>query len=134
MDANRLENVKQAFNAYLKTNIDSGFQNFLKSMNNDELETYFYFETHRANQYIQEISLDKENPVTINDLKDKSAKNKLPLGHVRSNRAIKSLIKFWDMFGNLPKPSLELKQSIIDKHNQFIRELTQEEKEFVINC
>ena len=38
------------------------------------------------------------------------------------------------MFGNLPKPSLELKQSIIDKHNRFLRELTQNEKEFIINC
>lgn len=130
----RTENVKQALTAYMKTNVDLAFQNFLLSMNDEELETYFYIETHKANQYIQEISTDKDTPVTINDLKDESTKNKLPLGHLRSKRAIKSLIKFWDMFSNIPKPSLEIKQTIIKKHNQYIRELNQNEIDFIINC
>ena len=111
-----------------------GFLAFLHCLTTDEKETYFYIDTHRMNEFIKGFSHDKTNQVGIADLKDPLAFGNFKQSIIKSEEALKSLIDFWGTFGNLQPPGIAIRMSVINKHNIYIRELTEEEKDFFLNC
>ena len=92
------------------------------------------FDVHRAVQFIAELSFDKENPVTINDLKNDKFTTKLPMNSFNSKQSVQSIIQYWDMFGEIPIPSNELREEVINKHEKHFKKLSSTEKEFFMHC
>ncbi len=109
------------------------FSNFIDNLNYEEQVTYLYIEAQRSNVFLQELTSLKGKTLSIDDLKDEKKRKKVK-ALLHNENYIQNLIDFWDKFGKISTPSLELKQMIISKYEKYYKALTENEKNFIINC
>jgi hypothetical protein len=133
MNSERIENLDNALMAYLN-NSDQFMESFLNSLTKVELEAFFYIDIHRADTFIRELSSMGGDSIGIDDLNDPENLKNIPEGHLKFLSSISNLIQLWNTFGVLPAPDLDVRQSIVNKHNEFIRELSDLEIDFFLNC
>ncbi len=134
MTEERNTNVLAARAAFVRTTDDREYINFLNVLSLEELETYFYIEANRSNMMIEQLSTINGKTVTLDDLREPSMMKFLPEGLGLMDDAVRSLIIFWDMFGKLTSPALELRQAVIEKFSSSYREMPPEEVEFFESC
>jgi hypothetical protein len=121
-----INNIFYYKNALILANEDDNFRKFLNSLNEEETETYLYIESKRIECYLKELSIfDFEGN---------------PDGHNNNSHIIKSqkdysfLKDFVRDLNELPKPEIKLRNSLIGKHKEFVRELTDSEIFFFQSC
>jgi len=129
----QIDNVKKAIQSLKKVSNDEKYSNFLDSLNFEESKAYLYVEAQRSNMFLKEIAAMKNISISINDLKDKN-KQKQIKDLIHNEEYIKNLINFWEMFGNSPAPSINLKKVIIEKYEKYYKPLAEIEKNFIIEC
>ncbi len=134
MTPERRINVQRYLKSLKAAEHNPDFLAFLNSLSIEEKEAYFYIDAQRIDCFIKELSFGKGNSVGIIDLKNKESLKNLPNGIIKSKQAVNSLIEFWEAFALLPKPNRSLRRSIIEKHNKHIRELSEEEIKFFLEC
>jgi hypothetical protein len=125
--------LETSLNTFLATSQDKNYSIFLKSLNFDELEAYFYIEAQRSNKMIQYITSMNGMQLNIDDLKNTENIKYIPKGN-RFTEGIRSLISFWDIFGKIPSPLYSIRQSVIQKYSDKYRELTVDESDFFLSC
>ena len=112
---------------------DISFAGFIGKLNTEEKAAYFYIEAQRSNEMIKSLSSMSGSELDIESLKNPDNKKYLPLG-MNSDSAIKSLIEFWDLFGKTEKPGSEIRGLIIEKHELHYKAMSNDEKDFFLNC
>jgi hypothetical protein len=136
MNENRRNNIQLATNAFLaKEAKDSVFIEFLNALFENEKEVYFYIEAIRAKTFLEELNLLDELKIdSVDQLAEALLSGNLPTGHSRNIDQFAGLIQFYSLFAKIERPSGEIREQVILKHSKYIRDLTELEIEFFMNC
>ena len=114
-------------NALILSNKDNAFNDFINSLTDLELEAYFYIEAKRIQCFLAELDLIKEN--------ENQSYNERRSSHlIKSSDDFHFIMDFCKTCSDLPKPRIELRKRIIDKHKHYLRELSEEEMKFFLEC
>lgn len=133
METERKNILETTLKSFIASSNDEKYITFLKSLSIEELEVYFYIEAQRSNVMIQNITFINGKQLNIDDLKNTENVNYLPKGY-RFTEGIISIITFWDLYGKISMPLLQVRQSVKKKYCDFYKELSIEETDFFLNC
>ncbi|MFH1049671.1 MAG: hypothetical protein V1779_01935 [bacterium] len=116
-------------NALIMNNDNLQFKYFLESLSFEELKAYLYIESKRIECFLSEIGCGFENYAVA-----KKNNKKINRHILKSQSSYDFLINFCNDCGKKPKPVPELIHKIFEKHKLHLRELTENEKHFFMEC
>lgn len=126
-----LELLTKAFLS--KEEIGSPFSLFINSLNDDEKQAYFRFEAMRAKTFIEELNILGEYEVdSVDELANLITSNRVPKGHGRTLEMIQGMVEIYSICSKMEIPSHSTKMKVIEKYVIYIREMTIQEKEFLL--
>jgi hypothetical protein len=121
-------------NAFLaKEESGSPFSLFINSLNDEEKQAYFRFEALRAKTFIEELNILGDYEVdSVDELAELLISNRVPIGHDRNLEMIKGMIEIYSICSKMETSSDSTKMNVIEKYGKYIREMTIQEKEFLL--
>ena len=128
----RLLNLKFQVDLLSKTEKDHKFIGFINCLSDEELEAFFYIDAQRADCFLRDLTSTQGSETGISDL----MVNKESIQGCSSYKdiAIENLIQYWKRFSFVPKPVKRTRETLIEKHIKYYRELTHDEIDFFSTC